>query len=73
MSKTEVKPTLKAGRPSKSTKEKLMDNLADKAPVRVCFLLDFDVHYAIKKYALEQHKTVSDILREYINSIVSDA
>lgn len=61
--------SLTAGRPSKKVDNEL--NLSDvtdspKKNVRVNFNLDEDTHIALKKYAIENRKTITELLTEMI-------
>lgn len=61
--------SLTAGRPSKKVDNEL--NLSDvtdspKKTVRVNFNLDEDTHIALKKYAIENRKTITELLTEMI-------
>lgn len=63
------------GRPSKKVKNetKLEDvNSNAKVMTKVNFNLDKARHYALKKYALENDKTVTDVLIEMIDEKVHD-
>lgn len=62
--------SLAAGRPSKKVKDELA--LSDvtgnpKKKVRVNFNLDEDKYIALKKYALDSRKTVTELLTEMID------
>lgn len=60
---------MKAGRPSKDVKNTLdLSDVTDapKKMVRVNFNLDEDKHIALKRYALESRKTVTELLTEMI-------
>ena len=57
--------SLSAGRPSKNVKDQLaLSDVTDspKKTVRVNFNLDEDKHIALKRYALESRKTVTELL-----------
>lgn len=61
--------SLSAGRPSKKVNNEL--NLSDvtnssKRNVRVNFNLDENTHMALKKYAIENRKTITELLTEMI-------
>lgn len=61
---------MKAGRPSRDTKNTL--NLSDvtdapKKTVRVNFNLDEERYIELKKYALDNRKTVTQLLTEMID------
>lgn len=61
--------SLSAGRPSKKAKDELsLSDVTDspKKTVRVNFNLDEDTHIALKRYALESRKTVTELLTEMI-------
>ena len=60
--------SLSAGRPSKNVKDQLALSVTDspKKTVRVNFNLDGDKHIALKRYALESRKTVTELLTEMI-------
>lgn len=61
--------SLSAGRPSKKAKDELaLSDVIDspKKTVRVNFNLDEDKHIALKRYALESRKTVTELLTEMI-------
>src|SRR5699024_3752568 len=61
--------SLSAGRPSKNVKDQLaLSDVTDgsKKTVRVNFNLDEDKHIALKRYALESRKTVTELLTEMI-------
>ena len=67
MSKTAS--TLTAGRPSaRSNKAATLASLSDKGPtVRVNFDLDREEHKRLKLMAVEQGRTVTEILRELVS------
>ena len=61
--------SLSAGRPSKNVKDQLAllnEKKKKKKTVRVNFNLDEDKHVALKRYALESRKTVTELLTEMI-------
>lgn len=61
---------MKAGRPSKAAKNTLeLSDVSDtpKKTVRVNFNLDEDKYIALKKYALDSRKTVTQLLTEMID------
>lgn len=61
--------SLSAGRPSKKSKDELaLSDVTDspKKTVRVNFNLDEDKHVALKRYALDNRKTVTELLTEMI-------
>lgn len=65
-----MKNKLTAGRPS-AGKSKTLADLADKKPIsRVTFNLDSQLHSELKMYAVKNDTNVTDILTEYIKSIV---
>ena len=65
---------MKAGRPSKEAKNELtLEDVSDKTKKkinRVNFNLDDDRHRALKKSALENRKTVTEVLIEMIDEKV---
>ncbi len=62
------KGLLSAGRPSNMRKSATLASLSDKgATVRVNFDLDRKEHKRLKIMAVEQGRTISDILREMIS------
>ena len=61
--------SLSAGRPSKKANNELaLSDVTDspKKTVRVNFNLDEDKHVALKRYALDNRKTVTELLTEMI-------
>lgn len=61
---------LGAGRPSAGKSQKTLSDLADKADtVRVNFNLDHDQHFKLKLYAMEQGKSITEVLRDYVAQI----
>lgn len=59
---------LSAGRPSNFRKSATLASLSDKGgTVRVNFDLDRDEHKRLKLMAVEQSRTVSEILRELVS------
>lgn len=64
---------MKAGRPSRNTKNTLDLSDVTKTPkkiVRVNFNLDEERYIAFKKYALDSRKTVTQLLTEMIDEKV---
>lgn len=62
--------SLAAGRPSKKVKDELsLSDVTDnpKKTARVNFNLDEDKYIALKKYALDSRKTVTELLTEMID------
>lgn len=62
--------SLKSGRPSKEAKGELTLSDVTSKPikkVRVNFNLDEYIYIALKKYALDNRKTVTDLLTEMID------
>lgn len=64
-----------AGRPSKNAKTELtLEDVSDKSKSKttnkVNFNLDKERHYALKKYALENGKNVTEVLIEMIDEKV---
>jgi hypothetical protein len=56
----------------KSQEEKLSDNLLGKnQQIRVCISIDVNLHKKLKHLAVEQGKSISEILRDDIESLVS--
>jgi len=63
---------LRAGRPSESKKATTLASLADKGPtVRVNFDLERDEHRRLKMLAVQQDRSVADILREMVGKLLS--
>ncbi len=65
-----AKKTMKAGRPSKKNKKELKLSDVSKTAtdkVRVNFNLEREKYIALKKYALDSHKTVTQLLTEMID------
>ena len=61
--------SLAAGRPSKKLDSELsLSDVTDRPTktVRVNFNLDEDTHIALKKYAIENRKTITELLTEMI-------
>ena len=64
----EKRGILSAGRPSNVRKSATLASLSDKGPtVRVNFDLDRDEHKRLKMMAIEQGRTVTEILRELVS------
>ena len=64
----EKRGILSAGRPSNVRKSATLASLSDKGPtVRVNFDLDRDEHKRLKMMAVEQDRTVTEILRELVS------
>lgn len=61
---------LKAGRPSKNVKEKTLADITDQKTIRVNFDLDEDLHMQLKLYAINQKKTVKEVLTEQIRLLL---
>lgn len=61
---------LKAGRPSKNVKEKTLSDITDQKKIRVNFDLDEDLHMQLKLYAINQKKTVKEVLTEQIINLL---
>lgn len=61
---------LKAGRPSKNVQEKTLADLTSQKKVRVNFDLDEDLHMQLKLYAINQKKTVKEVLTEQISKLL---
>ncbi len=64
------KKTMKAGRPSKKNKKELKLSDVSKTTtdkVRVNFNLERDKYITLKKYAIDNHKTVTQLLTEMID------
>lgn len=61
--------SLSTGRPSKNLKKVSLSDVTDaeKKTVRVNFNLDEDKYIALKKYALDSRKTVTQLLTEMID------
>ncbi len=62
--------SLAAGRPSKKVKDELALSDVTDSPqkkVRVNFNIDEDKYIALKKYALDNRKTVTELLTEMID------
>nr|WP_181717110.1 plasmid partition protein ParG [Psychrobacter sp.]QJS05556.1 ParB protein [Psychrobacter sp.] len=64
--------SLSTGRPSKNLKKVILSDVTDaeKKTVRVNFNLDEDKYIALKKYALDSRKTVTQLLTEMIDEKV---
>jgi len=60
---------LKAGRPSVGKSKSINAFSDDSKLVRINFDVTKDKQLKLKMYALKEGKTVSDILREFVNSI----
>ena len=64
----EKRGMLSAGRPSNVRKSATLASLSDKgATVRVNFDLDREEHKRLKIMAVEQDRTISEILREMVS------
>lgn len=62
---------LSAGRPSNVRKSATLASLSDRGPtVRVNFDLDRSEHKRLKLLAVEQGRTVAEILRELVTQIL---
>lgn len=61
---------LKAGRPSKNVKEKTLFDLTNQKKIRVNFDLDEELHMQLKLYAINNKKTVKEILTEQITMLL---
>ena len=66
--------SLSTGRPSKNSKKVSLSDVTDaeKRTVRVNFNLDENKYIALKKYALDSRKTVTQLLTEMIDEKVID-
>lgn len=66
--------SLSTGRPSKNLKKVSLSDVTDaeKKTVRVNFNLDEDKYIALKKYALDSRKTVTQLLTEMIDEKVTE-
>ena len=63
---------LRSGRPSESRKTTTLASLADKGPtVRINFDLERDEHRRLKMLAVQQDRSVADILREIVGKLLS--
>ncbi len=63
---------LRAGRPSESRKTATLASLADKGPtVRINFDLERAEHRRLKMLAVQQDRSVADILREMVGKLLS--
>lgn len=63
---------LQAGRPSDSRKATTLASLADKGPtVRINFDLERAEHKRLKMLAVQQDRSVADILREMVGKLLS--
>lgn len=63
---------LKAGRPSDTKKAAMLSALADKTEtVRINFDLDRESHKKLKILAAQQERSVSDVLREVVATVLS--
>lgn len=70
MSMSNTKFGMKAGRPSNAKTATALSDLADKADtVRVNFDLDRAQHIRLKVYAAKTGRSITDIMRELVNSI----
>ncbi|MDP1541511.1 MAG: chromosome partitioning protein ParB [Moraxellaceae bacterium] len=62
--------SLSAGRPSKTSKQATLADMADsKKTVRVNFDIDSDEHKRLKLHALMQGKTVRQVLSDFISTL----
>lgn len=65
------KLSIKAGRPSSAKTTLSLDDVADKtSTVRVNFDLDKAMHTRLKIYAAQSGKSIADVLREAVASLV---
>lgn len=63
---------LRAGRPSDSRKANTLASLTDKGPtVRINFDLERAEHRRLKMLAVQQDRSVADILREMVGKLLS--
>lgn len=63
--------SLSAGRPSKQVDEELaLSDIAETKTNRVNFNLDENKHIELKKYALNNRKSVTEVLTELIDEYV---
>jgi hypothetical protein len=69
MSKSTL-PGMKAGRPSAARPAPKLADVAGKS-VRVNFEIDSELHRKLKMLAIEQGRSVSDILRDSIAKLVA--
>ncbi|MGL4666482.1 MAG: hypothetical protein ACRCWR_00960 [Saezia sp.] len=60
---------MKAGRPSTGRNKTLADLADSKEIVRINFTISKDEQIKLKVYAAKHGRSISDILRAYINSI----
>lgn len=61
---------LKAGRPSKDNPMQTLSDVAQKPEItRVSFEIEKTEHYKLKMYALKSRKTITQILRDYIQTL----
>lgn len=64
--------SLMAGRPSRSKKPATLADMSDKSEkVRVNFDIDRELHKKLKMYALEQGKSIREVLDEQIRVLVA--
>jgi len=64
---------LRAGRPSDSKKASTLASLADKGPtVRINFDLERAEHRRLKMLAVQQDRSIADILREMVEKLLSN-
>lgn len=69
---TDKMSALRAGRPSESRKATTLTSLADKGPtVRINFDLERDEHRRLKMLAVQQDRSIADILREMVGKLLS--
>ncbi len=64
---------LAAGRPSENRKQKALAELSKTTPqtVRVNFELSEELHMQLKLHAVKSRRTISELLREWIESKLS--
>ena len=63
---------LRAGRPSESRKATTLTSLANKGPtVRINFDLERDEHRRLKMLAVQQDRSIADILREMVGKLLT--
>ena len=63
---------LRAGRPSDARKATTLASLADKGPtVRINFDLERAEHRRLKLLAVQQDRSIADILREMVEKLLS--
>ena len=62
--------SLSAGRPSRGSKSPTLADMTDKAgKVRVNFDIDRELHVKLKIYAIEQGKSIREVLESYIRTL----